>query len=218
MNETGDDFLSSDAFSEETFDELIERVLNTDTNRSSSNEDTTWALLRTTLMVAGLVAAYNDYSINQCPAYIQLREDHIVYPHDIVPNDYDNITVIPYIDFCTIIRENDLIYRNILTLKRKDNSFNVSVIPYSNDSTIFEKLYGKNNIAVYFIPNTIKRLAGKAALNGKDIIRIYSDRLEDEYGYKINSNRIEHTKRKRAQKDAESIIKALKIINDGLYE
>ena len=218
MNEIVEDFLSSETVSEELFDELVERVLNSDVERSSSNEDITGTLLRTALTVASLVTACNKYSAEPCMSYIQLLEDHIVYPHDIVPNDYDNITVIPYIDFCKIIRENEFVYRNILTLKRKDNSFNVSVVPYSNDSTLFEKLYGKNNIAVYLIPNTIKRLAGKAATNGKDIIRIYNDRLEDDYGYKINGKRIEHTTRKRIHKDVEFIIKALKIINDELYE
>ena len=218
MNEIVEDFLSSETVSEESFDELVERVLNSDVECSSSNEDTMDTLLRTALTVASLVTACNKYNAEPGMSYIQLLEDHIVYPHDIVPNDYDNITVIPYIDFCKIIRENEFVYRNILTLKHKDNSFNVSVVPYSNDSTLFEKLYGKNNIAVYFIPNTIKRLAGKAATNGKDIIRIYNDRLEDDYGYKINGKRIEHTTRKRIHKDVEFIIKALKIINDELYE
>ena len=104
-----------------------------------------------------------------------------------------------------------------MALKYKNDSFSVFIIPHSNDTKTLEKSYDKNNIAIYFVPTTIKRLAGKASNNGKDILKIYNEKLCD-YGYIINGNRVEGITHKVTDNDMDFIIKALRIINNALHK
>ena len=80
----------------------------------------------------------------------------------------------------------------------------------------FEKSYGKNNIAVYFVPTTIKRVAGKASNNGKDILMLYDNKLSA-YGYRIGGNYIEGVMHKVTINDMEPIVKSLRLINNALH-
>ena len=206
---------------EETFDELVKRTLDTEFIDESANTSTivTGMLLRTALTTACLAGNYQSYNeiIHQedtDPTRILVTEDYIVHNYDIIST---NNTIIPYRDFYKIISEIEFVYRNILALKYKNNSFNVFIVPYSNNMKTLEKSYDKNNIAIYFVPITIKRLAGKASNNGKDIIKTYSEKLCD-YGYIINGNRIEGITHKVTENDMEHIIKALRIINNALHK
>ena len=208
----------------ESFDELVKRTLETDIDyeRSNTSAIVTGMMLRTALTASYLMTNYRSYSEiidreDMDPTRISVTEKYIVHNHDIVPTNDDVSTVISYKTFYKIINENDFVYRNLLVLKYKNDAFNVFIIPYSNDTKIFEKSYDKNNIAIYFIPTTIKRLAGKAGHNGKDIIRIYSEKL-GKYGYKINGNRIEGITHNVTENDMESIIKSLRIVNNALHK
>ena len=207
---------------EESFDELVKRALETDFNdeSSGSNPVVTGMLFRTALDTASLITNYQPYQQiitqeNSDPVRILVTEDYIVHNHDIIP--HNNATIIPYRDFYKITHEHNIVYRNLLALKYKNDVFSVFIIPHSNDAQILEKSYDKNNIAIYFVPITIKRLAGKAGNNGKDILKIYSEKLFN-YGYRINGNRIEGFSRKVTENDMESIIKALRLINNALHK
>ena len=209
---------------EESFDELVKRTLETDIDYKSSNTNAiiTGMLLRTALTTSCLMTNHQSYSeiINQeniDPTCISVTEYYIVHNHDIVPINNDISTVISYRDFYKITHENDFVYRNLLVLKYKNDSFNIFIIPHSNDMKTLEKSYDKNNIAIYFVPTTIKRLAGKAGNNGKDILKIYSKKLCD-YGYMINGNRIEGVTHKVTENDMEHIIKSLRLINNALHK
>ena len=206
---------------EETFDELIKHTLDMEFIDEIDNTGTiiTGMLLRTALTTACLAGNYQSYNeiIHQediDPARILVTDDYIVHNYDIVST---NNTIIPYRDFYKIINENEFVYRNLLVLKYKNDSFNVFNVPYSNDTKTLEKSYDKNNIAIYFVPTTIKRLAGKASNNGKDIIKTYSEKLCD-YGYRINGNRVEGITHKVTDNDMDFIIKALRIINNALHK
>ncbi len=206
---------------EESFDELVKRTLDTEftDERPSSNPVVTGMLLRTALITACLAGNYQPYNeiIKQediDPTRLLVTEDYIVHNYDIIST---NNTIIPYRDFYKIINENEFIYRNLLVLKYKNDSFSVFIVPYSNDTKTLEKSYDKNNIAIYFVPTTIKRLAGKASNNGKDIIKTYGEKLCD-YGYIINSNRVEGITHKVTGNDMDFIIKALRIINNALHK
>ena len=214
----------TDPLDEESFDELLKRTLEADIDYESSNTSAivTGMLLRTALTTVCLAGNHQSYDeiINQedtDPTCILITEDYIVHNHDIVPTNNDISTVITYRDFYKITHENGFVYRNLLVLKYKNDTFNVHVIPHSNDIKIFEKSYDKNNIAIYFVPTTIKRLAGKASHNGKDIIKIYSEKLYNR-GYIINGKRIEGTTHKVTENDMESIIKSLRIVNNALHK
>ena len=206
---------------EESFDELVKRTLDTEFIDESANTSTivTGMLLRTALTTACLAGNYQSYNeiIHQedtDPTRILVTEDYIVHNYDIVST---NNMIIPYRDFYKIVNENEFVYRNLLVLKYRNDSFSVFIVPYSNDTKTLEKSYDKNNIAIYFVPITIKRLAGKASNNGKDIIKTYSEKLCD-YGYRINGNRVEGITHKVTDNDMDFIIKALRIINNALHK
>ena len=206
---------------EETFDELVKRTLDTEFTDESMNTGTivTGMLLRTALTTACLAGNYQPYNeiIHRediDPTRVLVTEDYIVHNYDIVST---NNTIIPYRDFYKITCENEFVYRNILALKYRNDSFNVFIVPYNNDTKILEKSYDKNNIAIYFVPTTIKRLAGKASNNGKDILKIYNEKLCD-YGYIINGNRVEGITHKVTENDMEYIIKSLRIVNNALHK
>ena len=206
---------------EETFDELVKRTLDTEFIDEIDNTGTivTGMLLRTALTTACLAGNYQPYNeiIHQedtDPTRILVTEDYIVHNYDIIST---NSMVIPYRDFYKITCENEFVYRNILALKYKNDTFTVNVLSNTLDSKSFEKMYDKNNIAIYFVPTTIKRLAGKAGNNGKDIIKIYGEKLCD-YGYIINGNRVEGITHKVTENDMESIIKSLRIVNNALHK
>ena len=214
----------TDPLDEESFDELLKRTLETDIKHERSNTSAivTGMFLRTALTTSCLMSNYQPYheiikQENTDPTCILITEDYIVHNHDIVPTNNNISTVISYRDFYKITHENEFVYRNLLVLKYKNDSFNVFIIPHSNDMKTFEKSYDKNNIAIYFVPTTIKRLAGKAGHNGKDIIKIYNEKLHKR-GYIINGNRIEGTTHKVTENDMESIIKSLRIINNELHK
>ncbi len=209
---------------EESFNELVKRTLDADIDyeKSNTNSIVTGMLLRTVLTTACLAGNHRSYDeiIKQediDPTRLLVTEDYIVHNHDIVPINNDISTVISYRDFYKITHENEFVYRNLLVLKYKNDSFNVYIIPHSNDAKTLEKSYDKNNIAIYFVPTTIKRLAGKAGNNGKDIIKIYSEKLSD-YGYKINGNRVEGITHNVTKDDIDSIVKALRIVNNALHK
>mgnify|MGYP003289531767 CR=1 FL=1 len=222
IDESLTDLSFTEPLDEESFDELVKRTLDMDIDYENYNTGSiiTGMLLRTALNTASLITNYQPYQqiINQentDPTRILVTEDYIVHNHDIIT--HNDATVIPYRDFYKITQEYDIVYRNLLSLKYKNDSFNVFIIPYNNDTKIFEKSYDKNNIAIYFVPTTIKRIAGKASNNGKDILKIYSEKLCD-YGYRIIGNRVEGFEHKVTRNDMESIIKSLRIINNALHK
>ena len=224
IDETLNNLSFTETLDEESFDELIKRTLEMDFNNEGPNTSTiiTGMLLRTALTASCLMSNYQPYReiINQediDSTCISITECHIVHDYDIISSNKDISTVISYRDFYKITHENNIVYRNILALKYKNDSFNVSIISHSNDMKTFEKSYDKNNIAIYFVPTTIKRLAGKASNNGKDILKIYSEKLCD-YGYRFNGNRVEGTTHKVTENDMEHIIKSLRLINNALHK
>ena len=224
IDETLNNLSFTETLDEESFDELIKRTLEMDFNNEGPNTSTiiTGMLLRTALTASCLMSNYQPYReiINQediDSTHISIMKGHIVHNHDIISSNNYISTVISYRDFYKITHENNIVYRNILALKYKNDSFNVSIIPHSNDMKTFEKSYDKNNIAIYFVPTTIKRLAGKASNNGKDILKIYSEKLCD-YGYRFNGNRVEGTTHKVTENDMEHIIKSLRLINNALHK
>ena len=99
----------------------------------------------------------------------------------------------------------------------KNGSFNVSIIEYSDNQENYQKNYAKGNIALYFVPSTIKRAAGKITAKGKDIIMKYSERLL-KYGYHIKGSRIEGIAHTVTDYDAESIAKSLRLINNAMHK
>lgn len=209
----------TESLDEELFDELVKRTLDTEFEDDRSNPVITGMLLRTALNTASLIGNYQPYhqiitQENTDPTRILVTDEYIVHNHDIIP--HNDATVIPYRDFYKIIHEHNIVYRNLLVLKYKNESFSVFIIPYSNDTKTVEKSYDKNNIAIYFVPTTIKRLAGKASNNGKDILKIYSEKLSS-YGYRINGNRIEGITHNITGNDMEYIINSLRSINNALH-
>lgn len=224
IDETLNNLSFTEPLDEESFDELVKRTLDMDIeyNDSCSNSIVTGMLLRTALTTACLAGNYQPYNeiINQediDTTRLLVTEDYIVHNHDIIPTNNDVSTVISYRDFYKITHENGFDYRNLLTLKYRNDAFSVFIIQHSNDAKTFEKSYDKNNIAIYFVPTTIKRLAGKASNNGKDIIKIYSEKLGD-YGYRINGNRVEGIMHTVIKDDMDSIVKALRIVNNALHK
>ena len=224
IDETLNNLSFTEPLDEETFDELVKRTLEMDFNDESSiaNPVVTGMLLRTALTASCLITNHQPYReiITQedtNATRISVTEDYIVHNYDIVPTNDDVSTVISYRDFYKITHENEFVYRNLLALKYKNDAFSVFIIPHSNDAKSFEKSYDKNNIAIYFVPTTIKRLAGKAGNNGKDILKIYSEKLCD-YGYRINGNRIEGITHTVTDNDMESIVKSLRLINNALHK
>jgi hypothetical protein len=105
---------------------------------------------------------------------------------------------------------------NILSLRYKNGFFNVSIIEYSDDQKVYQKNFAKGNIALYFVPLTIKRAAGKITANGRDIIMKYSERLLT-YGYRIKGSKIEGIAHTVTDYDAESIAKSLRSINNAMH-
>lgn len=211
----------TESLDEESFDELVKRTLDMDIDDESSDTGAivTGMLLRTALNTASLITNYQSYhqivtQENTDPTRILVTEDYIVHNHDIIP--HNDATVIPYRDFYKITQEYEIVYRNLLVLKYKNESFNVFIIPYNSDVKTLEKSYDKNNIAIYFVPTTIKRLAGKASNNGKDILKIYSEKLSS-YGYRINGNRIEGITHTVTGNDMDYIINSLRSINNALH-
>jgi hypothetical protein len=206
---------------EESFDELVKRLLESDSDDYSTEKTVTGMMLRTALTTANLITNFQDYgkiiNDNEDPTRIQTLDDFIVHPHDIIPIDCKNFMVIPYRDFYMITNENEFVYRNILALKYKNENFTVNVLSHILDSKSFEKSYDRNNIALFFVPITLKRMAGKASENGKDIIKIYGTHLLT-YGYKINGKRIDGISHKPTIEDASFIIKSLRIINNELHK
>lgn len=224
MDESLTNLSFTNPLDEESFNELVKRTLEMDTDHENSNTSTivTGMLLRTALTTSYLMSNYQPYheiinKENTDPTCILVTEDYIVHNHDIVPTNNNISAIISYRDFYKITHENGFVYRVLLALKYKNESFNVFIIPHSHDMKTLEKSYDKNNMAIYFVPTTIKRLAGKAGNNGKDILKMYSEKLCD-YGYKINGNRIEGITHKVTENDMESIIKTLRLINNALYK
>ena len=143
----------------------------------------------------------------------------VTHGHDILLDDYTDLgQTITYMNFLRILKDqrasndntrtlrsmhrNTLTHQaapthpnvptnqNLLALRYKNGSFTLVFVGYSSDSDAYRKNYATGNIALYFVPSTIKRMAGRATAKGKDIIMKYAERLLT-YGYRINGNAIE---------------------------
>ena len=106
---------------------------------------------------------------------------------------------------------------NILALSHKSRSFNVRVIEYTNNEKKYKDSYKTGNIALYFLSRSIKRLSGKASVNGKDIIAQFNERLL-KYGYRIVKGKIEGTIHRVTDNDADKIARILRKINNKLHD
>ena len=105
----------------------------------------------------------------------------------------------------------------VLALSYKKGSFNVSVIEYTSNRDRYKEAYKTGNIALYFLPRTIKRLSGNASAKGKDIIAQFNDRLI-KYGYRIERGKLVGVAHDIIDYDADSISKALRKINNALHK
>lgn len=161
----------------------------------------------------------NDVSVllNNADATISGCEKFVVHPHDIMLYDYTIIEPISFIQFSKMIKEIEEPNVAVLALSYKKCSFNVSVIEYVSNQEKYKEAYKTGNIALYFLPRTIKRLSGNASAKGKDIIAQFNDRLI-KYGYRIEKGKVKGIAHDVTDYDADNIAKVLRKINNNMHD
>jgi hypothetical protein len=201
--------------SEEEFDSLIEKTLNDDTDDYTAEDKyrcqtISGMMIRTLLTIANSMDHQKEYMMAQGN-----EPQLIAHRYDILLEQYDDPN--SFIDYTGCINElskMEYTVTNILLIKYKNDAFKAYIVPYSKKD--YKDLYGTNNIAIFIVPNTIKRLAGKASANGRDILKQYSNRLLS-YGYHITGNQLKGVIHNVTYLDAESLIKSIRIINNALH-
>lgn len=201
--------------SEEEFDSLIEKTLNDDID-DYTDEDKyrcqtiSGMMMRTILTMANAMEHQKEYMITQGNAHRLM-----VHRYDILLEPYDYLDkCITYTECITELSKMEYTVTNILLIKYKNDAFKAYIVPYTEKD--YKDAYGTNNIAIFIVPNTIKRLAGKASANGRDILKQYSNRLLS-YGYHIIGNQLKGVVHDMTYLDAEPLIKSVRIINNALH-
>lgn len=201
--------------SEEEFDSLIEKTLNDDIDDYNDGDicrcqTISGMMIRTLLTMANAMEHQKEYMMAQCN-----ESQLIVHRYDILMEHYDDPNrFITYTECINELRKMEYTFTNMLLIKYKNDAFKTYIVPYSKKD--YKSLYGTNNIAVFIVPNTIKRLAGKASANGRDILKQYSNRLLS-YGYRIIGNYLKGVMHDVTYLDAEPLIKSIHIINNALH-
>lgn len=219
--------------SDEEFNAKVASILNGDQEDDQSEWTSTGQKLVSVMLPA--LMSYVNFSMNYnsfatdrdndntdavskpIDAAIRGYEKYIVHPYDIMLDDYTNIEPIPFMEFSKLVKEIDDPNVAVLALSYKKGSFNVSVIEYVSNQERYKEAYRTGNIALYFLPRSIKRLSGKASANGKDIIAQFNDRLI-KYGYRIEKGKVKGIAHDVTDYDAESIAKVLRKINNGMHD
>ena len=75
----------------------------------------------------------------------------------------------------------------IFILIRKGNNYKCSIMEKRNDFKKNKTAYGKGVLGIFPVPDNIERMGGKAADNGKDIVKLYGSHLH-KYGFIIKPN------------------------------
>lgn len=217
--------------SDEEFNAHVNRIL---MDNQEDDEDTMeWTLegqklckvmLPALLSYANFSVNYNNYITGntiddeqKISEPLSGYDKFIVHPHDIMLRDYKNIEPITFMQFNNLVKEIDDHKTNVLAISYKNNAFNVNIIEYSSDVKKYKEAYRTHNIALYFLSRSIKRLSGKAGINGKDIIAKFNERLL-KYGYRIVKGKtITGTIHEVTELDAKNITKVLQKINNAMH-
>ncbi len=227
---------------DETFTKMIDIILsnnNQETTAPKSDDDSIlqWTengqkiagiMLTSLISCANFMTNYNNYVNGEIDNHLDQSTDtlnesknnydkFIVHPHDILLKDYGTIEPITFIQFSNMVNGIEERKTNILALSHKSGSFNVRVIEYTNNEKKYKDSYKTGNIALYFLSRSIKRLSGKASVNGKDIIAQFNERLLT-YGYRIVKGKIEGTIHRVTDNDADKIARILRKINNKLHD
>lgn len=222
-----DRFVDFTPVSEEEFNAAVKRILNDEND--DEEEELEWTMegqkifnvMTPTIMSAvNFAMDYNSYMTDEANTLnktSKVFDKCIIHSHDIMLNDYTIIEPISFIQFSKMIKEIDEPNVAVLALSYKKGSFNVSVIEYTRNHDKYKEAYKTGNIALYFLPRTIKRLSGKASAKGKDIIAQFNDRLIN-YGYRIERGKIVGVAHDVTDYDADSIAKVLRKINNALHK
>ena len=221
-----DSFVDFTPVSEEEFDAVVKRILN---DGEEAEEELEWTIggqkifnvmAPAIMSYVNFAIDYNNYVTDETSALSEASnvfDKYIIHLHDIMLDDYTNIEPIPFIQFSKMIKEIEEPNVAILALSYKKGSFNVSVIEYTSNHEKYKEAYKTGNIALYFLPRTIKRLSGNASAKGKDIIAQFNDRLI-KCGYCIERGKIIGVAHNVTDHDAESIAKSLRKINNALHK
>lgn len=176
------------------------------------------------------MSASNGNPFNE---YDSICSRFAIHGHDILLDDYTDLSqTITYMNFLKILKDrqasndntrtlrsvhqNVPAHQNLLALRYKNGSFTLTFVGYSSDSDTYRKNYSTGNIALYFVPSTIKRMAGRVTAKGKDIIMKYAERLLT-YGYRIKGNEIEGIAHTISEYDAENLTRSLRLINNAMH-
>ena len=234
-----DHFADFTPVSEEEFDHIVKRVLNDEEEdvyedekeyeEEEEYEELEWTIEGQKILsvmapammsYVNFAMNYNDYMTDE-PYELNemsiIRDKYVIHPHDIMLDDYMNIEPISFIQFRKMIKDIEEPNVPVLALSYKNGSFNVNVIEYTSNHEKYKEAYKTGNIALYFLPRTIKRLSGNASANGKDIIVQFNNRLI-ESPYSIKSKKIIKVDCAVTYCDAECIAKTLRKINDSMHE
>lgn len=225
------DFSDFTPVSEEEFDAVVKRILNDGEEVEQSEPEWTIegqkifnVMTPAILSYVNFAIDYNSYVTGEANTKMDSLSETsnvynkcVVHPHDIMLDNYTIIEPISFIQFSNMLKEIEEPDVAVLALSYKKGSFNVSVIEYTNNREKYKEAYKTGNIALYFLPRTIKRLSGNAAAKGKDIIAQFNDRLI-KYGYRIERGKIVGVVHTVTDYDAESIAKVLRKINNAMHE
>lgn len=215
--------------SEEEFNAKVASILNDDqSDWTSTGQKLVTVMVPALMSYVNFSMNYNSYAIdkenddmdpwtNYLDSAISGYEKFVVHLHDIMLDDYTNLEPIPFMQFSRLVKEIDDPNVTMLALSYKKGAFSVSVIEYVSDREKYKEAYKMGNIALYFLPRSIKRLSGKASANGKDVIAQFNDRL-NKYGYRIEKGKIKGIVHDVTDYDAESIAKVLRKINNGMHD
>ena len=221
-----DRFVDFTPVSDEEFDAVVKRILNDEDGDEKEEPEWTIEGQKIFNVMAPAMMSYINFAIdynsyvtdeaNTLNDTLNIYDKCIIHLHDIMLDDYTIIEPIPFIRFRKMIKEIEEPNVAVLALSYKKGSFNVNVIEYTSNHEKYKESYKTGNIALYFLPRTIRRLSGNASAKGKDIIAQFNERLI-KYGYRIERGKIVGVAHDVIDYDADGIAKALRKINNALH-